>query len=79
VTSLPADRLRLSGRGRLTPGSYADLVVLDPAAIADTATWQDPHRYAEGVRDVVVNGTVALAGGQVTGQRPGRRLRRAGG
>lgn len=79
VTSLPADRLRLSGRGRLTPGSYADLVVLDPAAIADTATWQDPHRYAEGVRDVVVNGTVVLAGGRVTGQRPGRRLRRAGG
>ena len=79
MTSLPADRLRLAGRGRLTPGSYADLVVLDPATVADTATWEDPHRYAVGVREVVVNGTVALAGGEVTTARPGRRLRRRGG
>jgi N-acyl-D-amino-acid deacylase len=76
MTSLPADRLRLTGRGRLTPGSYADLVVLDPATIVDTATWQDPHRYATGVRDVVVNGTVVLTDGRLTSACPGRRLRR---
>ncbi|WP_063842923.1 amidohydrolase family protein [Sphaerimonospora mesophila] len=78
MTGLPAETLRLPGRGRLTPGSYADIVVLDPDAVADTATWDEPHRYALGVRDVVVNGVPALSGGMPTGVRPGRRLRRAG-
>jgi N-acyl-D-amino-acid deacylase len=78
MTSLPADTLRLPGRGRLEPGSYADVAILDPMTVADTATWEEPHRYAGGVRDVIVNGVVALRGGEVTAARPGRRLRRAG-
>jgi N-acyl-D-amino-acid deacylase len=77
MTSLPADRLRLPGRGRLAPGGYADLVVLDPDTVADTATWDDPHRYAVGVRHVLVNGQVAVRDGQPTPARPGRRIRRA--
>jgi N-acyl-D-amino-acid deacylase len=76
MTSLPADTLRLAGRGRLAVGSFADVVVLDPATVADRATWDDPHRYAVGVRHVVVNGVVAVRDGRPTGERPGRRLRR---
>ncbi|MFI6451687.1 amidohydrolase family protein [Streptosporangium amethystogenes] len=78
MTGLPADTLRLPGRGRLAPGSYADIAVLDLAAVADTATWDEPHRYALGMRHVVVNGVPALLDGRPTGARPGRRLRRAG-
>lgn len=77
LTSLPADRLRLRHRGRVRPGCYADLVVLDPATVADTATWADPHQYATGIRDVIVNGSLVVANGRVTQARPGRRLRRA--
>lgn len=79
VTSLPAERLRLNGRGSLRAGCFADVVVLDPATVTDTATWSRPHQYAEGIRDVIVNGCLAVAGGQVTSARPGRRLRRAQG
>ncbi|WP_345458702.1 N-acyl-D-amino-acid deacylase family protein [Actinoallomurus oryzae] len=78
MTSLPADTLRLSGRGRLRPGAYADIVVLDPDRVADTATWDRPHSYAVGVRHVTVNGTVVLHDDRFTEARPGRRLRRAG-
>jgi N-acyl-D-amino-acid deacylase len=77
MTSLPADNLRLRDRGRLAPGAYADLVVLDPATVTDTATWTEPHSYARGVRDVLVNGVLAVHDGKVTAARPGRRLRRA--
>jgi N-acyl-D-amino-acid deacylase len=76
MTSLPADTLRLAGRGRLAPGAFADVCVLDPSAIADNATWQDPHRYATGVRHVTVNGVVTVRDGRLTEARPGRRLRR---
>ena len=78
MTGLPAETLRLPDRGRLASGSYADLAVLDPVTVADTATWDEPHRYAQGVRHVVVNGVVALRDGEVTAARPGRRLRRTG-
>jgi N-acyl-D-aspartate/D-glutamate deacylase len=77
MTSLPASTLRLAGRGVLAPGGYADVCVFDPAAVADTATWESPHQYATGIRHVVVNGTVAVLDGALTGERPGRRLRRA--
>ena len=76
MTSLPADNLGLSGRGRLAPGAYADVVVLDPATVADRATYTDPHRYAVGVNHVLVNGVPVLRDGQLTRATPGRRLRR---
>ena len=74
LTSLPADNLELAGRGRLETGSYADVVVFDPATIADRATFTDPHQYAVGVRDVVVNGVVTLRDGEFTGNLGGRAL-----
>jgi N-acyl-D-amino-acid deacylase len=76
MTSLPADNLRLTGRGRIVVGGFADLVVFDPDGIADRATFEDSHRYAEGVRHVVVNGRVVVADGELTHRTPGRRLRR---
>ena len=76
MTSLPAERLGLARRGRIEPGWAADLVVFDPATIADTATVADPHRLPEGIELVVVNGAVAIEAGRETGARPGRLLRR---
>lgn len=76
LTSLPASTLGLSQRGRVLPGYFADLVVLDPAAVADFATYADPHRLAVGVQWVIINGSVALERGQPTGRATGRALRR---
>jgi N-acyl-D-amino-acid deacylase len=52
----------LAGWGRLAEGCFADVVVFDPDAIADPATYEDPHQYATGVRAVLVNGSVAVRG-----------------
>ena len=76
MTSLPAERFGLTDRGVLEPGYAADVVVLDPDEVIDHATFADPHRLSDGVRDVVVNGEVALQDGTPTGLRPGRALRR---
>ncbi|MBO1332837.1 amidohydrolase family protein [Streptomyces sp. VRA16 Mangrove soil] len=76
MTQLPASRLPLPDRGTLAPGRIADLVVLDPERVADTATFADPWQYATGVRDVLVRGEFVLRDGAATGARPGRTLRR---
>ena len=75
MTSLPAARLGLADRGLLRPGMKADVVVLDPAAVRDRATYEKPHQYAEGVSLVLVNGEPVLDGDRMTGARPGRVLR----
>jgi N-acyl-D-aspartate/D-glutamate deacylase len=77
MTGLPAKRLGLADRGVLRDGGKADVVVFDPATVADRATYEDPHRYAAGVGDVVVNGRVVISGGEHTGALPGRVLRPA--
>jgi len=74
MSSLPAQRLKLWDRGILRPGLKADIVLFDPATIGDQATFDRPHQYAVGVRDVVVNGKLALRGGKVTEERAGRIL-----
>ena len=76
MTSLPADNIGLRDRGRVVEGGFADLAVFDPGAVIDRATYDDPHRYAEGMRHVVVNGRVVVADGELTKETPGRRLRR---
>ncbi len=75
LTSLPADVLSLSDRGRLRPGAFADVVIFDPATFQDHATYQKPMQYATGVTDVFVNGRMALKDGEPTGTATGRALR----
>ncbi len=75
MTSLPADRFGLRDRGRLTEGAYADLVLFDADRVRDTATYQAPHRFPEGIASVVVNGTVAWETGRDSIERAGRVLR----
>jgi N-acyl-D-amino-acid deacylase len=78
LTSLPAANLKLRRRGSLKPGFHADVVVFDPAAIADHATFPDPHQYATGMKHVFVNGTQVLRDGEHTGALPGRVVRGPG-
>jgi N-acyl-D-amino-acid deacylase len=72
LAALPADNLRLARRGRLLPGHHADVVVFAPATIQDHATFDRPHQYATGVRDVLVNGVAVLRDGDHTEATPGR-------
>jgi N-acyl-D-amino-acid deacylase len=75
-TSLPAARFGLRDRGTIAAGNFADVVVFDAAAIADTSTYESPHCYPEGIAHVLVNGVMVVAEGVTTGRRPGRVLRR---
>jgi N-acyl-D-amino-acid deacylase len=77
MTSLPADRFGLTGRGRIETGAFADLVVLDAGTIRDTATYEEPHVFPKGLAAVVVNGEVAWADGAASIACAGRALRRA--
>jgi N-acyl-D-amino-acid deacylase len=77
MTGLPAQRFGLSGRGNISVGSHADLVLFDPATIRDTATFSDPIRAAEGIAGVWVNGVLAYQDGQSTGRRGGRFVSRS--
>lgn len=79
MTTLPATVFRMAGRGALRPGAMADVVVFDPARVRDRATYTRPHQLAEGMVYVLVNGTVAIDGGRITGARGGRVLSRADG
>lgn len=78
MTSLPAENLKLRGRGRLKEDYFADIVVFDPATIQDHSVFADPHQYATGVNDVVVNGVQVLKDGDHTGATPGVALRGPG-
>ena len=75
-SSLAAQVFAIPDRGVLKPGAYADVIVFDPATVADTATYQKPHSYSVGIDDVFVNGKPAVAGGQIVAQRAGRVLLR---
>lgn len=76
MTSLPASILGLTDRGQIREGMWADLVIFDPATVADRATFEDPFQYPVGIGTVLVNGTVVLDEGTHTGARPGKVLRR---
>ncbi|WP_136161460.1 N-acyl-D-amino-acid deacylase family protein [Sphingomonas flavalba] len=78
LTGLPAANIGIKDRGLLKPGYFADVVLFDPATIADRATFAKPQVYATGVRDVFVNGVQVLSGGTPTGAAPGRAVRGAG-
>jgi N-acyl-D-amino-acid deacylase len=74
LAALPSENLGLARRGKLQPGMFADVVVFDPATIADRATFEKPHAYAVGMRHVFVNGVQVLKDGEHTGKKPGRAL-----
>ncbi|HUG00457.1 MAG TPA: amidohydrolase family protein, partial [Longimicrobiales bacterium] len=75
VTSRPARRLGLPDRGAIAPGMFADLVAFDREMVADRSTFEDPHRYPDGIPHVMVNGTWVLRDGARTPDTPGRVLR----
>lgn len=78
LSALPARRFALGHRGAVEPGAIADLVIVDPATVADTSTYESPRSPAVGIDDVFVGGVHVLAGAEVTGALPGRGLRRGG-
>ena len=78
LTSFPASNLGIKQRGLLKKGYFADIVIFDPETIQDNATYEKPHQYATGVRQVFVNGTQVLKDGQHTGAKPGRVVRGPG-
>jgi len=74
MTSLAAQRVGLVDRGMLRPGAFADVTVFDPATVADSATFENPHRPSVGIVHVFVNGQAVIKDGRVTEARPGRGL-----
>jgi len=74
LSGLPATNLGLDHRGFLKEGMFADVVVFDPATIADRATFDKPHQYAVGMKHVFVNGVQVIKDGEHTGAKPGRAL-----
>jgi N-acyl-D-amino-acid deacylase len=74
MTSLPADHFRFRDRGVLEPGYAADIVIFDPATVADTATFEKPHGFATGISLVLVNGAAVIRNGEHTGAKPGAVL-----
>jgi len=75
MTSWPATRMRLSGRGLLREGFWADVVVFDMETVSDPATYDEPLLLADGIDYVLVNGQVVIdRGGRHTGARPGHVL-----
>ena len=76
MTGFPAQRLGLRDRGVISEGNAADLVVFDPETVIDNATFEDPHRYPEGIPHVLVRGVPIVLDGRHTGERLGRVLRR---
>ncbi|MBS1831011.1 MAG: D-aminoacylase [Acidobacteria bacterium] len=74
MSGLPAQRTRLYDRGLIRVGMKADLVILDPEKVEDKSTFEDPMALAVGVRDVLVNGKIAMRNGKETEERPGRLL-----
>ena len=78
LTRLPATNLKIRQRGELKKGYFADVVVFDPAAVQDHATYERPHQYATGVLHVLVNGEAVLRDGEHTGALPGQVVRGPG-
>jgi N-acyl-D-amino-acid deacylase len=75
MTSLPAEHFQLKGRGELKEGNWADIAIFDPEKVADPSTYKDPHHYATGFADVLVNGVLVVKDGEHTGATPGQPLR----
>ena len=77
-SALPAQRMRLTDRGVLKAGMWADVVIFDPATVRDRATFDNPNQLSEGMEYVLVNGVPVIDQGKMTGALPGKVLRGAG-
>jgi len=77
-SALPAQRMRLTDRGVLKAGMWADVVVFDPQTIHDVATFDNPNQLSQGMEYVLVNGVPVIDNGKMTGARPGKVLRGPG-
>jgi dihydroorotase/N-acyl-D-amino-acid deacylase len=77
-SALPAEQMRLSDRGVLKAGMWADVVIFDPATIRDVATFENPNQLSQGMRYVLVNGTPVIDGGKMTNALPGKVIRGPG-
>lgn len=77
-TALPAQKMRLTDRGVLKAGMWADVVVFDPQTVTDKATFENPNQLSEGMQFVLVNGVPVIEGGRANGARPGKVLRGPG-
>ncbi len=75
ITSLPASRIGLKGRGRLISDAAADILVFDLARIKDNSSFEDPTAYADGFEHVIVNGALAFSQGKRTSEHAGKVLR----
>ena len=78
MSALPAQRVRLTDRGVLKTGMWADVVIFDPAAVHDVATFENPNQLSQGMEYVLVNGVPVIDSGKMTGALPGKVLRGAG-
>jgi dihydroorotase/N-acyl-D-amino-acid deacylase len=78
MSALPAQRMRLTDRGILKAGMWADVVIFDPATVRDLATFDNPNQLSEGMEYVLVNGVAVIDGGEMTGALPGKVLRGPG-
>jgi len=74
MTSMPANKFNLEGRGTIEKGKVADLAVFDAEKISDKATVEDPYQYSEGISDVIVNGKFAVREGKLTGEMGGELI-----
>jgi N-acyl-D-amino-acid deacylase len=74
MTSLPAQTFNLRDRGLLREGYAADIVIFDENTVADKATFENPHQYAEGFQSVIVNGEIVFDGAKMTGKMSGQPL-----
>jgi N-acyl-D-amino-acid deacylase len=77
-SSLPAQRMRLTERGVLKAGMWADIVIFDPATVRDLATFENPNQLSQGMEYVLVNGVPVIDQGKMTGAKPGKVLRGEG-
>ena len=76
MTYMSATKIGLSDRGQITEGAFADIVIFNPRSVIDNATFENPHRFPSGIKEVLVNGKLVVEEGKLTSSLPGKFLRR---